>query len=81
MPVPVGIVEELYVRWVAGEFDERQRKVVLPRVQVAEVGRVTAAGHFVDRVGQCIYSSANRVDLLIGLMRVSFKPGQVVAAG
>lgn len=77
MPVPVGIVEELHERWVAGEYDERNRAVVLPRVQVEQTGRVVGVGNFVNRVGECVYSSAKRVDLLIGLMRVSFAPAQV----
>lgn len=79
-PVPIGIVEELYARWKAGEFDQRCAQVQQPRVQVEQTGLVTQAGHFVNRIGECVYSSAKRVDLLIGLMRVSFAPDQVTVA-
>lgn len=81
LPVPVGIVEELVQRWVAGEYDERNKQAVTPRVQVEQFGRVTDGNHFANRVGQCVYSSAKRVDLLIGLMKVSFAPSQVALAG
>lgn len=81
LAVPVGVVEELVARWQAGAFDARRAAVGQPRVQVAQTGLVTQAGHFVNRVGECIYSSAKRVDLLIGLMRVSFPAAQVVPAG
>lgn len=77
-PVPVGIVEDLVARWRAGEYDERGKQAALARVQVGQLGQV---GEFAHLVGQCIYSSAKRVDLLIGLMRVSLRPDQVVAAG
>lgn len=81
MPVPVGIVEELVRRLDAGEYDERGKGVALERVQVAQIGRVSDGSHFANRLGECVYSSAKRVDLLIGLMRVSFAPSQVAIAG
>lgn len=80
LPVPVGIVEELVDRWRLGAFDER-RALAANRVQVEQQARVSDGSHFANRVGECVYSSAKRVDLLIGLMRVSFTPNQVVALG
>ncbi len=81
MPVPVGIVEELVERWHAGAYDERKAAAAV-RLQVGQRGAVgIAAGHFANRVGECVYSSAKRVDLLIGLMRVSFAPAQVAQVG
>lgn len=80
-PVPVGIVEELVTRWKAGEYDERKAVVRKPRVLVEQKGIVVQPGHFVNQIGECVYSSVKRVDLLIGLMRVSFAPGHVAVAG
>lgn len=81
MAVPVGIVEELVTRWKAGAFDERRLAVARPRVQVGQIGSVSLGNHFANRIGECVYSSAKRVDLLIGVMRASFAPEQVVVAG
>ncbi len=83
-PVLVGVVEEIHARWLAGEFDERlqnqRQQLMRPRVEVTQPGRVTVAGHFADQVGECLYSSARRIDLLLGVMRVRFTPEQVAIA-
>ncbi len=77
MAIPEGVIEDLYNQWQAGAYDERPWRVALPRVQVAQAGRVVALGHYTGRVGECEFSSAKRVALRLGRLLVSFAAGQV----